>query len=82
MSHEFESSAPSTDAGQVPLKILRMPATCAKLSTSKSSVYRMVADGTLPRPIKISQRAIGFFEHELDQFLLTRARATGAKDGQ
>lgn len=85
MDHESEPSAPSS-AGQAPigtgqLKILRLPATCAKLGTSRSSVYRMIADGTLPRPVKLSKRAIGFFEHELDEFLRTRARTTGVVTG-
>lgn len=89
MRHRSDLSAPSpvgqahasTGTEQVALKILRLPATCAKLGTSRSSVYRMVADGTLPRPIKLSKRAIGFLEHELDEFLRTRGRVGGGLGG-
>lgn len=89
MRHRSDLSAPSsvgqahvsTGTVQVALKILRLPATCTKLGTSRSSVYRMVAEGTLPRPVKLSKRAIGFFEHELDEFLRTRARTTGVITG-
>lgn len=42
---------------------------CAELSLSKSTIWRRVKDGTLPAPIKISERATRWFRSDIEAHL-------------
>ena len=46
-----------------------------------SHIYRKIADGTFPRPIKLGDRAVGFVEEELDAWIEQRiALRDGGRD--
>lgn len=59
-------------------RILRWPAVEAKTQISRCLAYRKqdpddaLYDSTFPRPIKLSYRAIGWFEDEIDVWLESR----------
>ena len=40
-----------------------------RFSISRSSLYRRIADGLLPPPISLGERAVGWLEHELDRVI-------------
>ncbi len=54
-------------------RILRLPATMAKCGLRRDSIYRGGRDGWFPKPVKLSERASGWFEDEIDAFLERRA---------
>ncbi len=62
-------------------KILRMRASAEKLGFSRSLIYRKLSptdclyDPSFPRQVKLSARAAGFLECELDAWLASRDRA-------
>ena len=43
---------------------------------SASSVYRGAANGTFPKPIKLSERSSGWIKSEIDQWLKERIEAS------
>lgn len=43
--------------------------TAIKTSLSRSTIYRLVAEGKFPNPVKISARRIGWRESDLDEFI-------------
>lgn len=43
---------------------------------SASSVYRGAANGTFPKPIKLSERSSGWIKSEVDQWLNERIEAS------
>ena len=43
---------------------------------SRSSIYAKVSEGTFPKPIKLSERSVGWLEHEIQQWLQSRVSAT------
>jgi prophage regulatory protein len=46
-----------TPNNSVQLRFLRLPDVCALVGLRKTSIYKGVADGTFPAPIKLSRRA-------------------------
>jgi len=57
-----------------PSRILRLPDTEQKVGLKRDSIYRGAREGWFPKPIKISARATGWLEHELDAFIASRPR--------
>lgn len=60
------------------LKILRLAEAMDRLGISETSWRTAVNAGLLPKPIKLSERTIGFPEHELNQVI--RSRIAGLLD--
>jgi len=54
-------------------RILRLPAVIEKSGLGRDSIYRLARKGEFPKPIKLSERASGWLEHEVDAFLEKRA---------
>ena len=56
-------------------RVLRLPQVIEKTGLGRDSIYRGAREGWFPKPIKISERASGWFEDETDEFLERRAVA-------
>ncbi|MDQ7049373.1 MAG: AlpA family transcriptional regulator [Enterobacterales bacterium] len=57
-------------------KILRLPQVSQKTGLSKSSIYAFVTVGKFPRPISLGQRAIGWQESKVDEWIEQRIEAS------
>lgn len=55
--------------------------TAARTSLSERQIQDLVADGEFPAAIRLSERRIGWYEHEIDAWLASRPRVTFAKRG-
>jgi prophage regulatory protein len=53
-------------------RILRMPQVVAITGLSRSTVYRLIGDGSFPRQRALSARAVGWLESELQAWLHAR----------
>jgi len=51
------------------MKILRLPDVRAKTGLGHTSIYGKMASGTFPRPIRLTQKAMGWPEHEVDRWI-------------
>jgi prophage regulatory protein len=60
-------------------RVLRLPATSAKTGLGRDTIYRGGREGWFPKPIKLSERASGWFEDEIDAFLEMRAAQRDAQ---
>lgn len=58
--------------------ILRLPATIAQVGKCRSSIYRDVAAGTFPQPVKLGARSIGFLKSEVDAWVADRVKVSRA----
>jgi prophage regulatory protein len=56
-------------------RVLRLPATMQKVGLGRDAIYRGAREGWFPKPLKISDRASGWLESELDRFIEQRAAA-------
>jgi len=50
-------------------KILRLPDVIERVGFSRSSIYAFVENGTFPKPLKISVRAIGWLDSDVDDWI-------------
>ena len=58
------------------LKVLKRSAVESITCLSRSSIYAKMENGTFPKPIKISERAVAWLEHEVQDWLSGRISAT------
>lgn len=49
--------------------ILRLPAVQARTGLSRSTIYLRIAEDRFPRPISLGDRAVGWIESEIDEWL-------------
>lgn len=57
------------------INILRRREVERKIKLSRSTIYKLMADGEFPKPIKLGTRAVGWFESDIVDWL--NQRATG-----
>ncbi|MFT3905622.1 MAG: AlpA family transcriptional regulator [Steroidobacteraceae bacterium] len=62
-----------------PPRILRLPAVEARTGLRRDTVYRKARLGEFPRPVKLSERASGWVESEIDEWVAERIAARGGK---
>jgi len=66
----------SENATEPPVEILRRPQVEARTGLSRSTIYARIQDNTFPRPISLGSRAVGWLEHEIDEWLDRRIKAS------
>jgi prophage regulatory protein len=59
--------------------ILRMPQAMQKVGLARSTIYMLMKKGAFPSPIKLSERAIGWPESVLNDWIEARTAATIAQ---
>jgi prophage regulatory protein len=59
-----------------PKKIIRLPRTIEKTQLSRSTIYSLIKAGDFPQQIKLSSRAMGFLESEVDAWVEARVAAS------
>ena len=59
-------------------KFLKFPAVMELTGRSRASVYRDVAAGTFPKPLKIGKRAIAWHETDIRDWMSSRPTACGS----
>ncbi len=57
-----------------PLKILRLPEVIARVGLKRASIYHHISEGTFPKPIPLGPRAVGWLEHEIDEWIRERLK--------
>ncbi len=63
-----------------PLKIEKRKQVEARTGLSRSSIYQKVAEGTFPKPIRLSAQSVGWLSHEIDEWIEQRIRASRLVD--
>ncbi|WP_302413108.1 AlpA family transcriptional regulator [uncultured Desulfovibrio sp.] len=57
-------------------KVMRRPEVESITGLSRSSIYAKMENGTFPKGIKLSERSVGWLEHEVQEWLKNRVAAT------
>ena len=57
-------------------RIMRRPEVETATGLSRSSIYAKMEDGSFPKAIKLSERSVGWLEHEVQEWLKNRVAAT------
>jgi prophage regulatory protein len=69
---EFRPLKPQSNAAASSFHILRPREVFRRVSLSRTTVYQQVRAGTFPRPLKLTPKATGWLEHEIDQWIGAR----------
>jgi len=57
--------------------ILRLPALCERVGLGRSTVYALMQRGQFPHPIRLSARAVGWRDADIEAWLQSRAAQRG-----
>jgi prophage regulatory protein len=60
--------------------ILRLPQVKSRTGLSRSSIYLRMANGEFPESISLGGRAVGWLEHDVDEWIVTRIEASRIND--
>ena len=61
-------------------RFLRLTEVLKRVGLGRSSVYRMVTENRFPPPRRLSTKAIGWLDHEIDDWLKTRTGSAGSAE--
>lgn len=56
--------------------ILRLPTVKARTGLSRSTIYLRIAEGSFPQPVSLGDRAVGWIEAEVNDWLAQRIEAS------
>lgn len=57
-------------------RILRLPTVKARTGLSRSTIYLRIAEGRFPKPISLGDRAVGWIEAEVNDWLTQQIEAS------
>ncbi len=57
-------------------RILRLPLVRERTGLSRSSIYLRISEGRFPKPISLGERAVGWLESEITEWLNRRIEAS------
>lgn len=60
------------------LTLERLTKVCARTGLSRSEIYRRIAAGEFPKPVKIGRRASAWDSREVDAIILAAIKASKA----
>lgn len=60
-------------------RVLRLPEVFRKTGLKRDTIYRKVREGTFPKPLKLSERASGWLEVEVDRWVADLAAKRDAQ---
>ena len=68
---------PQTQHSSESVQVIRHAQVCSKLQISSAKLFDMVATGLFPKPFQLvpGGRAVGWLEHQIDQWILERKAA-------
>ena len=52
--------------------VVRLPQVQQVTGAKRSTIYKWIAQGLFPRPIKVGMRSVGWLESEVEQWLAVR----------
>lgn len=56
-------------------RIIRLPEVLDRIGMSRGSIYRLMTLGRFPKSVKLSERAVGWRESDLNDWLASRQHA-------
>ena len=54
--------------------IIRLPGVMHRTGKSRSTIYRGMAAGSFPQAVVLGENSIGWYEHEIDEYIESRPR--------
>ena len=61
-------------------RILRLPAVRERTGLSRSSIYAYIARRSLPTPVRLGSRAVGWVESDVEEWIVARVAESRNRD--
>jgi prophage regulatory protein len=74
-AQESNQASATTRPAAPPLRLIRFPSVRERTGLSRSTVWRLERKGAFPKHRRISPNAVGWLEHEIEEWIQTRMRA-------
>lgn len=58
-------------------RLISIDEVASLIGYSRASIYRLVDQGRLPKPVKVGERAVRFIESEIEEVISKAAAARG-----
>jgi prophage regulatory protein len=55
--------------------IIRLPQVKARSGLARSTIYKRISEGSFPRQVSLGDRAVGWIEQEIDDWIVRRIQA-------
>jgi prophage regulatory protein len=69
---ELSPPASGPDSGEPKFALVRLKDVVRRTTVSQADIYRRVAAGTFPRPVRLSRNRIAWLEHAIDAWIAVR----------
>ena len=73
---DLETTKHSRSYIMTDVQIIKRSAVLAKCAISKDTLYRLMTNGDFPLAITLVGRHVGWYQHEVDEWLLNRPRTS------
>jgi prophage regulatory protein len=75
LAMKHDTTLPSTPAGDLPRLLARLPVVLKVTGLGRSAIYRWIADGSFPPPVRLGPRAVARRWSDLDRWTQSRDTA-------
>lgn len=58
-------------------RLMTLKQVLARITLSKTEVYRRIAAGTFPKPVRLGPRRIAFVEDEINEWIVEQVNSRG-----
>lgn len=79
MAQEKKPPMLVASASDEPLSLLRLREVCRRTGKGRSAIYRDIAAGTFPAPVKLGERSSAWSSVEVDRWIAARIADRDAK---
>lgn len=62
-------------------KILRFPQVLNRIGLSRSTIYKKISDRQFPQPIPLGDRAVGWLESDIEDWIAERVATSKYESG-
>jgi prophage regulatory protein len=73
--HQHIGALPSTPTSDASRVLARLPVALKITGLGRSTIYRWIAEGSFPPPVKLGRRAVAWRWSDLDRWTQSRALA-------
>ncbi len=63
-------------------RFISMAELVCRIGLSKSQVYRLINEGSFPKPVPLGPQKIAFLDSEVEAWITQRLRARDAREGE
>jgi len=63
-------------------RLLRLPEVQEITGYKRSSIYKKIEEGTFPRPVPLSNKAVGWISSEVEAWVQSRIKLREVVDGE